>query len=142
MFAYLFRVLYQHLLQTDDDFFMRCRKAFITCAFVLGIVNILTNTFSTVTSKDVWTVVRILNCLMIYVASLIWIGSWIYAKLTCTSPDWLVNLDVDASLCLLVLMHFSSPNWGYHALCLTLAFAAVVIRTRYTNRFFISNKCI
>jgi len=82
-------------------------------------------------SKDKWTPVRTLNEVMIFINSAIWIALWIYAKFTRTSPDWLVNLGVDAVLCLLVLMHFSSPNWDYHALCLSLAITAVMIGTSH-----------
>ena len=55
MFAYLYHTLFAKLLQSNDDFFTRCRKAVITICFVFGIVNFANNTFSTVSSKDVDT---------------------------------------------------------------------------------------
>jgi len=127
MFTYLYRTLYESLLQPDDDFFTRCRKAVITVFFVFGIINIIISTASTITSKDAWTVVRIVVSVIGWVLSVIWIVSWTYARRTRTSPDWLLNLVLDLSLCFLVLTHFSSANWGYHALCLSAAICAVLV---------------
>jgi len=42
MFAYLYRTLYDVLLEPNDDFFTRCRKGVITCAFLFGIVHLVT----------------------------------------------------------------------------------------------------
>ena len=110
-FAYLYRILYGCLLQPDDDSFTRCRKAVLTIYFVFGIINIITNTAAIVTARE-RPILALTNNVFYYVASVIWIVSWLYAKFTRTSPDWLVNLVMDVSLCLLVISTFSSPNWG------------------------------
>jgi len=127
MFAYLYRTFYEVLLQSDDDFFTRCRKAVITAFFGFGLITIVPNTASAVNGTDEWTVVVILNNIAVYITSAIWIASWVFVKRTRTSPDWLINLPLDSSLCRLVLMLLSSPNWGYHCLCLVLAITGILI---------------
>jgi len=132
MFAYLYRKFFEELLQPDDDFFTRCRKAVITCYLIFGIINVFTNTATVVSiSKDQWTAVKVVNYLIYYIGSAIWIATWMYARLTRTSPDWLVNLIQNTGLFILVLMHFSSPNWDWHAFCLSAAVGAVIIGTSH-----------
>jgi len=129
MFAYLHRKLYEELLQPDDDFFTRCRKAVISACFIFGVINIFTNTAAAL--MDEWSVLSIVTTVLSYLVSLIWIASWMYAKSTRTSPDWLINLDMEMGLGFMVITHFSSPNWGCHALCLSVAIAAVFIGTSH-----------
>jgi len=126
MFAYLNRTLYLELLQPDDDFFTRSRKAIITIYLVAGIINIFAVTAAAVTDSE-WPVLNVVNTTLLYVQSLIWMASWMYTRITRTSPDWLVNLVVDVCLCMIVIGHFSSPNWHWHAVCLSIAASAVVI---------------
>ena len=108
MFAYLYRTLFAELLQSDDDFFTRCRKAVITGYFVFGIINILMDTASAVFQGE-WLVLDAVNATFFYIFYLICIASWAYTKRTRTSPDWLMNLIVDVNLCIGIFMHFSSP---------------------------------
>ena len=131
MFAYLYRKLYTELLQSDDDFFTRCRKAVITIYFVFGIINILTVTAAVVTSTGKALVLDSVNTALFYLASVIWIVSWAYSRITRTSPDWLMNIIIDMCLGFGVIMHFSSPNWGYHASALVVAFQCIVIGTSH-----------
>ena len=131
MFAYLYRTLYLELLQPDDDFVTRCRKAVITIFFILGIINLATNTLSIINSKDEWTVVKAVNDALFYLVSVIWIASWKRARLTRSSPDWLINLVIEVSLFLMVVMNFSSPEWHQHALCLGCAITAVLLGTSH-----------
>jgi len=131
LFAYLHRTLYVALLQTDDDFFTRCRKGIITVSLVFGIVNILTNTVAAVVNTSAWSVLRFVVLALIYVASLIWIATWLYARFTRRAPDWILNVILEVGMGLQVLSQFSSPYWGHQALWLSVAFAAVVIRTSH-----------
>jgi len=130
MFAYLYRTLFGELLQPNDDFFMRCRKGVITVYGVFGVISTFSLTASNVLSTD-WTVLAILCVVLYYIHFMVCIGSWIYAKLTRTSPDWLINLVMNMGLCNVILGHFSSPNWNFHAVCLVIAFVAVVIGTSH-----------
>jgi len=92
MFAYLYRTLFGELLQPNDDFFMRCRKGVITVYGVFGVLSTFSLTASSVLSTD-WTVLAILCVVLYYIHFMVCIGSWIYAKSTRTSPDWLINLE-------------------------------------------------
>ena len=132
MFAYLYRKLYTEVLQPDDDLFTRCRKAVITCALVFGIINSFANGAASVTYSD-WSVLAVVNTVMIYIQSAIYIASWIYAKITRTSPDWLVNLVMEVSLFQLLVCSFVSPDWGWHAVCLSLAIGSIIIGTSHMN---------
>jgi len=84
--------------------------------------------YTAVTNSE-WPVLNVVNTLLLYVQSLMWIASWLYTKITRTCPDWLINLVVEGCLCMIVIGYFSSPTWQWHALCLSVAFAAVVIGT-------------
>ena len=108
MFAWLFRTIFEELLQPDDNFIMRCRKALLTALFVFGAINVFSETAAAVTTSQ-WFVLDVVNTVFSYVASAIWIASWLYAKLTRTSPDWLMNLDMELTLCLLIFCSFVSP---------------------------------
>jgi len=130
MFAYLYRTVFGDLLQPDDDFFTRCRKTVISCFFVFGVINVFADTFTAVTRKQ-WSVLNTVSMASSYVAIATWISGWAYAKITRTSPEWLINLVMDVALCRVVFVSFSSPDLGWHALCLSLAIAAVVIGTSH-----------
>ena len=109
MFAYLYRTLYEALLEPDDDFFTRCRNVLIIVCFIFGTISVFTNTAAAVT-KGKWPR---LGTVSYYIFSVIWIASWMVAKLTRTSPDWLINLALDLGLCILVIGTFSSSKWGW-----------------------------
>jgi len=132
MFAYLHRTLYEVLLQADDDFFIRCRKGFISVAFVFGIVNFIVNTIAAVFDKE-WPVLNYVVTSLIYVQCLVFSASWAYARRTRTCPDWLINLSLDMAVCVLLIMSFSSANWGFQAFSLSVAFAAIVIGTSHVK---------
>ena len=133
MFAYLYCTLFGELLQPNDDFFMRCRKGVITVYGIFGVISIFSlkcSLASNVLSTD-WTVLAILCTVLYYIHFMVCIGSWIYAKITRKCPDWLINLVINMDLCNVILGHFSSPNWNFHAVCLVIEFVAVVIGTSH-----------
>ena len=101
MFANLYSTLYGSFLWPDDDFFTGCQKAVITSYFVFGTINVSITTVATVIVGHS-SVVKVVIAVSLDLASVIWIAPWTYAKFTRTSPDWLVKVDLEAALLILV----------------------------------------
>ena len=122
-----YRFFYESLLQPDDDFFTTSRKimlAVMAVVEVYGLCMILQN-FAAMMSEPHIVMNMITKNVATIILFLVSGGCWLYAKLTRTVPDALMDvwlLGVNLSV---ILMVVGSTGYPWVPMFQTMAIAAV-----------------
>ena len=107
-----YRFLYGALLQPEDDFIIRYRKACYAACLPMGVLLLVGCLITLDTSTIPSAIVNIVGA----VIGLVWIFAWCYARNKGAAPDWLTNLSLSVPLFLCVIQFFCSHHWNFQAL--------------------------
>ena len=124
--------VYTDLLQPEDDFFMRCRKAVIAAVFVAATLVLILQV-ATVDTELITKLGYMIDYLVTLLICLHIIAIWGFAKYTRTAPDWLMNLFWDIPLVLLIIMNFCSHSWCMQAFYMAIAVSIILLNAPHLS---------
>ena len=124
----IYRALFLDLLQHEDEFFIRCRKAGISTLFIIGIIQFIrairvaAAVFAqSLLAGSVSNIAGLVN-------SVLWIYAWGFTRYTRTAPDWLINLVWDVTLVLCIEQFFTSHSWEWQPVYLAASVGIILFR--------------
>ena len=119
--SFLYRTFYAELLQTDDDLFMKIRKALVGCAAAFGFIGIFLNLAMWAHGTalfSLWKTAQALTYFSVQAVCTTHVCAWVFARCTRTTPDWLMNLWIEVVLVSTAVGLISTNNWDLHVVCL------------------------